>query len=340
MVQRAGVLRPSCLQGYLFGGPLPLRGLFPRCWSTLSGIMQRCASVMRIPFRLSLAALLFVTLLTGCSFSFVYRQLDWFVPWYVSDYIELDESQSSELERRVLRQLEWHCSTQLPHYAEWFRQLQGDPDALSREQLEQHYLQSRIFWHELMGRVADNAAQILVTTSDAQIEELLQSLERKNREVEKEYSGLSEAQRRERRKARLLRLLKRWLGEVNEQQLGHVDNWSEALGEVDLSGWMNNRRHWQQQLLDAIRQRDDINRLNERLHLLLVEPERLWSDSDRVEYSRRKALTLDMLAAVAQAMTPRQRNHLSDRLLSWAEDFETLACVEEGAEPSLSRTEH
>jgi len=295
---------------------------------------------MRTPFRLPLAVLLLVTLLAGCSFGFVYRQLDWLVPWYVSDYIALDDSQRSELERRVLHQLEWHCSTQLPRYAAWLRQLQADPDTLSREQLEQHYLQSRSFWHELMGRVADNGAQILVTTSDAQIEELRRSLERRNREVEREFADLSEAQRLERRKERLLRLLKRWLGEVNPQQQRHVDEWSEALGKVDLSGWMHNRRQWQQQLLDAIRQRDDIHHLNEQLQRLLIEPERLWSERDQAEYLRRKTLTLDMLAAVAQAMTARQHRHLNDRLLSWAEDFETLACAGEAKASSSARMEH
>lgn len=282
--------------------------------------MRRLA---RLPGLFLVAALL---LTAGCSFNYMYRQLDWLVIWYIDDYIELDDSQEGELEQRVLRQLNWHCRTQLPRYARWFRSLQSDPEAFDRRKLERHYQQIRQFWHELMERVAEDAAQILVTATERQVDELLRNLERSNREIEREYRELNAEERQQRRRERTVRLLERWLGALSVEQKHKVEAWSEALGEVSVDAWINNRRRWQQQLVAAIRERKDINHLSARLHHLLIEPEQLWSERYRLEFLRRKALTLDMLAAIALQMTPMQRAHLDHQLLSWAEDFESLAC--------------
>lgn len=279
--------------------------------------------------RILLTLLVASLLLAGCSFNFVYRQLDWLVPWYVSDYVSLSDSQRSELEQRVLQQLDWHCRTQLDRYAEWFRALHADPEPFTREKLERHYRTTQQFWQTLMRRVAKDSAQVLATASDAQIEELQQSLEERNRELEEEYAELSDDERLQRRKERLVKLLERWLGELSQAQLRSVAEWSEALGEVDIAPWMENRRQWQQRLRRSISRRDDLNRMGERLQQLLVEPERFWSDAYRREYQRRKALTLDMLAAVAAAMTPVQQSHLKHELLAWAKDFEALSCSDD-----------
>lgn len=268
-----------------------------------------------------------VVIVAGCSFQFLYRQLDWLVPWYVSDYIELNGVQQSELEQQLGQQLRWHCSTQLQHYALWLRGLHDTPDAFSRRQLERHYRQTQAYWAELAGRIAEGAAPILVTASEPQLDALAQNLEQHNRELEQEYQALEPAERLQRRRERMTRTLERWLGELTTSQQQRVADWSQGLGEVDVVAWMTNRRRWQQALVAAIRESHERTVLSRRLRSLLVEPELQWSEAYRDEQQRRVALTLDLLAAVAATLTPTQEAHLKHELLSWAGQFDSLACA-------------
>jgi len=275
----------------------------------------------------ALILLLLLAVSAGCSFNFLYRQLDWLVPWYVSDYIELNGVQQSELERQLQQQLQWHCSTQLQHYAAWFRTLHDTPAAFSREQLKAHYQQMQAYWAELAGRIAEGAAPILVSASESQLDELAQTLERHNRELEQEYQALQPAERLQRRRERMRDTLERWLGELTASQQQRVADWSQGLGEVDVAAWMANRRRWQQALVATIRDRHDRAVLSRRLRSLLIEPEQHWSEAYRTEQRRRVALTLDVLAGVAKTMTATQQAHLKHELLSWAGQFDSLACA-------------
>jgi hypothetical protein len=268
----------------------------------------------------------FIITLAGCSFSYLYRQLDWLVPWYVSDYITLDEQQQSELEKRLLAQLDWHCSTQLQRYAGWLRQLHDTPDAFTREQLERHYDTTQIFWRDLMTRVAPDAATILSQASDEQIDELVSKLKRKQWESEKELSEQSSDALASERIKRMIRLLERWLGKLEPAQRHLVTTWSDALGKQRDTDWRRSRRNWQQNFMSALLHRREGVRFTRQLHTLLVTPEELWSDSYRREYRQQKERTLDMLAAVAAQMTPLQHSHLQHELLSLADELQSLAC--------------
>lgn len=271
-----------------------------------------------------------VTALVGCSFSYLYRQLDWLVPWYISDYITLDERQHTELEKRLLAQLDWHCSTQLQRYADWLRQLHDTPDAFSRDRLEQHYETTRHFWRDLMARVVVDTATILSRASDKQIDELIANLERKQRESEKEMSGLSSEARAKQRVGRMTRLLERWLGKLDPFQKRQVTIWSGALEKQGDASWQVSRRNWQQHFKTALLQHRHEAGFTRLLYRLFVTPEELWSDRYRRAYRQQKDRTLDMFAAVAAAMTPSQHAHLQHELLSLADEFQSLSCAPPG----------
>lgn len=277
-----------------------------------------------------LVAVLLVT--TGCSFGFIYRQLDWLVPWYVTDYVTLDDKQHSALEKRLEALLEWHCSTQLQRYATWFRKLEATPNAFDRKKLEAHYKTTHLFWRDLMGEVSQDATVILETASDEQINELVTNLKNTRRESEQEYKALSEEKRAKRRIERMSRLLERWIGGLQPVQQGRIEEWSAGLGSNGDTAWLDKRRRWQEAFFSALSYRNEKDRFSRKLHQLLVEPETLWSMHHREVYFQRKSITLDMLADVAASMNEEQLSHLKYELLRWADKFESLACTAESPE--------
>jgi hypothetical protein len=275
--------------------------------------------------------LLVIILVTGaCSFRFVYRQLDWLVPWRLSDYVTFDASQHSLLEQRLMEQLEWHCSTQLTAYAEWFRELRQAPQPLSRDAIERHYLRTVEFWGKLMRALTPDVVALLQSASDEQVTELFANLEERNRELEEEYVSASWETVQARRTERMSEILRRWLGPLTEAQQQAVAVWARELGQQG-AAWIASRRRWQAALRESLALRPEAERFHQRIEQLLLEPERLWPADYRREYARMRSRTLDLLAQVAELQTPVQRQHLRAELDAWSEDFEHLSCSEPDA---------
>lgn len=284
--------------------------------------------------RFLLAGLL-VSLLFACSFSFTYRQLDWLIPWRLSDYVSFDSSQASELEQRVVARLEWHCRTQLVGYAEWFREMHAEPLPFTRDRLEHHYRISQDFWRVLMEKLTPDITALLLSASDAQVNELMSNMEQRNKELENRYVTAGWKKIRQRRIDRMEEILRRWIGPLTEVQQQALERWSEELGPSG-GAWMESRRRWQRALRESIDLRDDSERFAERIHTLFVEPRRLWPESYRKEYARLRARTMAMLAEIAAAETPAQIRFFRNNLLSWADDFERLSCGSREMSPAYN----
>lgn len=59
-----------------------------------------------------LLVIAFSFLLSACSSSFIYNNLDWLLYWYLDDYITLTSEQRSQLDDRVETWQAWHRITQ------------------------------------------------------------------------------------------------------------------------------------------------------------------------------------------------------------------------------------
>ena len=125
-----------------------------------------------------------LVLLVGCGPRLIYPHLYWLIPFYVDDYISLNQEQSSLLEKQLLRVLDWHCRTQLPVYAQSLRQLAKDLEdprqPITYERLEYYSNQFITYWKELVKKIGPEMADILKTASNEQLAELFQNIEKRN----------------------------------------------------------------------------------------------------------------------------------------------------------------
>lgn len=266
-----------------------------------------------------------LSLFSACSIRFVYRQLDWLIPWQLSDYVTFDRGQRSLLEQKLLKQLDWHCTTQLHAYAVWFRELQQAPQPFSREDIERNYQRTTGFWRVLMLQLSPDVASLLSTANDQQIDELFSNLEERNRELEKEYVNVDEKTVQGNRIDRMSDMISQWLGPLEPEQNKVIARWARDLGTGG-EAWIANRRRWQAALRESLKLRGEPHQFQLRIEQLLVNPESLWPDSYKQDYARISSDTLDMLARVSALQTPAQERHLRYELGSWANDFESLAC--------------
>ena len=272
---------------------------------------------------------LFLLLVTGCGTRFYYYQLDWLIPFFLRDYISLNSEQKSILKERLLKQIDWHCKTQLADYSETLRSLSKDlssPDhPIGYDGLKNYYAKFQGFWAELIRQVAPDIAEILRTATDAQIEELFENLDKRNDEMRAEYIDLSPSERIKQREERMLKGLRKWLSGPTPEQKQAVSAWIKQLKPIGQE-WLLYRDKIQEEVINLLKQRKELPDFNQKLVEILTHQERMRSSTYQAKSDYNRDITLKLGVNIIHLMIPEQRTHLLKRIDSFATDFEKIKC--------------
>ena len=276
-----------------------------------------------------LAILLIAVVLAGCGPRTVYPHLDWLIPWYVSDYISLDSDQKTMLEERLAKQLDWHCRTQLPAYANTLRALGNDLTDSSRPvtvaTLQDYHDRFMALWKELIQQVAPDITAILATATDEQIDELFENLAEQNHKFKKKYIDLPSEELSQNRQKRMLKHIKYWISKPNQDQARMVEEWNSQLTPIGVE-WLENRQTVQAEGRRLLSGRHDDPGFQVAMQELIINPDRWRSEEYQRKIDNNTQITISYLAKLIQMMTEDQRSYLQDRVESLAADFDALSC--------------
>jgi hypothetical protein len=273
-----------------------------------------------------LTVLLAGLVIAGCSgVKVAYGQLDVLLPWYFRDYVDLDTGQRGQLERSVETLLAWHRESEVGRYASFFRQLAADAAApLPPGRLETARMELETFWDDIARRVAPDAAALLATLSEEQVESLFAQIDREDRELARESLGRDPEERIERRESQLTRQVERWTGRLDSSQQAIVAACASDL-RGDAEGWLASRRAWQQALREALAGREDTAAFASRLERLFADGEDFWTPTYRDSFQLDRQRVLRMLEQIDDSLSERQRTRLRDRLERLALDLDAIA---------------
>ncbi|MGA0025850.1 MAG: DUF6279 family lipoprotein [Steroidobacteraceae bacterium] len=265
-------------------------------------------------------------LLTACGgVRFFYDRLDMLLPWYLGGYVELEPSQRSDLERRVDVLLAWHRSTEIRRYAAFFRELEAAAERpVEPGRFEAWRREAESYWQDLALKAVPEAGALLASLSDTQVRELMDGLREDQAELAEDIAKRSPAERLERRRKSLEKQFKRWLGRLEPRQLAMIDEASLEL-ETDSTGWLSSRSAWTDAFERALEQRKDPRVFPALLRVLLVNGESTWPAAYRRSFEEDRTRVIGLMADIDRSLTPRQRQHLRQRLGRWAADLEAIA---------------
>lgn len=264
-----------------------------------------------------IAAMLLTLLAAGCTMSFTYNHLDWLIPWYVDDYVDLSRQQRQLLQGQLGPVLQWHREEELEHYLELLDQIEADLAG------EVTTAQVRSWADEIIAaveRVEENmvsvALQFGATLSDEQLAEFMESVWEEHREYEEEFLSRSEEEYVEENAKNLEEFLERFTGRLDDEQEAILLQAAESLHRFD-AVWLKDHEQW----------------LNTLGPLLQRKPG--WEDAVREAYANRtrqqspeytELLEYNMevvsqaIADVLNRLNDRQRKHLIDEI----EDLRSL----------------
>jgi hypothetical protein len=271
----------------------------------------------------------FLIIFVACGPRYIYPHLNWLVPWYVSDYISLDATQKNMLQKRLLKQLDWHCRTQLPTYAETLRAIGREfvnPDqTVDFSKIQSYNIKLMKLWRELMKQIGPDITDILTTASNEQIDELFDNLDKQNREFSKEYVDLPPAKLNENRQKRMYKRLKYWISDPTTEQKKAISTWSKQM--VPLSeDWLQHREMIQTEARRLLARRSSNPEFRATLLKLIVNPEHMRTPAYHTKIETNIDLTIKLIIQLDQLLTPAQRSSLLKRIDSLATDFDKLSC--------------
>lgn len=272
--------------------------------------------------------LLCITVIS-CGPRLIYPHLEWLIPWYVSDYVSLNSQQKSMLEKRLAMQLDWHCRTQLPMYAQTLRALGRDLNGLENsgdfQKIRHHYDQFMELWKNLMRQISPDIADILMTATNDQIDELFKNLAGQNQKFKEKYVDPTPEVLNKNRQNRMTKQLRYWISNLNDRQKQAVSDWSSRLEPIS-EDWLLNRRTIQAEAQRIIKQRNSDPEFQAALLDLLAHPERWRNANYQYKIDHNTEVTLKFLIQLNRMLTSQQRTFLNDRIESLATDFDKLSC--------------
>lgn len=264
-------------------------------------------------------------LLNGCAVRFVYNQLDWMVPWYLDDYIELEGPQKALFRERLDAYLSWHRRQQLPLYADFLEQVADRAErGLSPADIDFIQTRTEQLAQAMIDRLKPDMMALFALASDAQVKALFKKFAEDNREYRKENVDVSEKKQRRSRQKEVIRYAERWTGTLTSAQRQLIVDWSGQFELMDADIYETQLR-WQDEFHRILLLRHDRAAYEAAFSRLLDTPAFGRSEQMQRKLDANQQLLIGLYLALEQSLSPDQRKHMVNKLRDYAQDFRELA---------------
>lgn len=267
---------------------------------------------------------LFSFLLSACSSTFVYNNIDWLLYWYVDDYIDLSSDQEAALDERIASWQSWHRSTELEKYQTQLKTLRAQLKSgiLNEEQWLSEFDEAQQHLSRFRTKIAPELAGIAQKLSTEQVEGLLYSWHKKRQERQSEFEKRTELERLIRREKRLVETIEDNIGKLSEQQIELIKQYVPMVLSIT-----NEQTLYQTRLQNVLRgifaNRDNLD-FKQQLIGLISNPDQYKTASYQARLDQNTHLYARMLAELNRTFTEKQKLKLDATLEDWINLLEDL----------------
>lgn len=188
---------------------------------------------------------------TSCSIKTVYNNLDYLIPAYIDDMVDIEGDLSDLVDLRTTSLLKWHRNDQLPKYLNWLRDIKTLLATTEANKIQHQHILSFIdntspFWLALKNKLLEELTHTLPLLNDEQIDELFENLLISNDEFISKNISPSKEDKIKAYEERLIDNTKEWLGYLTTEQIKDIKESSSkflSLSHLRLKA----RIEWQQE---------------------------------------------------------------------------------------------
>ncbi len=262
--------------------------------------------------------------LAGCSSKMSYHYADWIIDWMVDDYVDWNKHQQKQFDKALDDALIWHKTTQLLAYRDWLVELK----AISYQQPNTAIIINALaplesFTTAILLYVFDDAASLLSSLSDEQVNILMEALQEQQQDFEDEYREETPKKWKQRQLKTVEKLSNRFLGKLYDEQQPWIDTWVSKQQNLNHL-WLNNRQNWINALGDALTSRHSPT-FNGQLKVLLLTPQSLHNQAYAQVIQQNINNTAELISTLLANLKPEQRKKLDKQFDKYIRLLEDLA---------------
>ncbi|MFK7967516.1 MAG: DUF6279 family lipoprotein [Burkholderiaceae bacterium] len=264
--------------------------------------------------------------------------------WQIEDYVTFNDQQQGLVDKRIASVHEWHRKTQIPDYVAWLesamqrieplaRNNTNDAapnaikaDSLTVEELAKWREQAFGKFEPMFREIATPFAEIVMTLTPAQLDEIQAQIEARNKELREEYFPKDADRAQDERVERWQNRLEFFLGDLTEKQQAWLDRRVRALPST--TGWWEGRLRRQTRMMALLRELTASQPpLDEAVEQVLAVFKDFGEPTNTSEAERRAQVSLQsdqMLADLLSIGPARQYRHLRDLFGDFAADLRSI----------------
>ena len=263
-------------------------------------------------------------LLSSCTVKLIYNQLDWLVPIYVRTYIKLNDEQKDYLSDAIDKHWDWHRKTQLPAYVDYLATIGNRLEqGFTQEQLVAQNAQLEQFGKTFVLRVAPDVNELLITSSDKQLQKLFKKLNKDYQTAKKSFEKNDDEAIKKKHLKEMRSYLIKWIGKLNNQQSELLQAWYEQYIPIEKEV-LQHQLDWQNEFKNILTQPSDKSDKERRLTELYLNPEQFIYDEYEKKLDHNTKITEELIVAVSHSLTAKQIKKAQHRLTEFAEDLQDL----------------
>ena len=272
-----------------------------------------------------LITLMAAVMLTGCSSTFTYNNLDWLLYWYLDDFIELDDQQKETFDGHLKGWLAWHRKEELKQYQSHLKGLQEKIQLgpMSREEVLEQYDLASQHWIRFRNHVMPELAELAVHLTDDQVVFLFDVLEKDNTDDEEDFAKLSDEEKAKDRVEDIQRQVKDYIGKLSKQQKSIIAEYSPQF-RSNTKHWLAYRRAIQANSRELMLNHREDPDFVEKLRAIMLNPHVYRSEEYMQNREFNRQLNAQLMADISVTLTPKQKNRLNRKLKGFIEDLEDL----------------
>lgn len=271
---------------------------------------------------MALAVTLLLLLQACSSTTFVYNRLDFIIPWYLDDYVDLNRQQNAFLDELLTPFLHWHRTDELPRYVEILTEMERDLDTeVTPEVIGQRFSEIEKAWLRLEEEAMNWMFALGAQLSDEQIDAFLDVLQEQQEEYEEDYLGRNEKAYLEDSYDNFVDGLQDYMGRLDTGQRETLHEASAQLRRMDRL-WWNERAVWLANL-EAVLERAP--GWQQELRAMKAAREESLSPEYQEMYAYNMAVVNAVIARVLNSRTEKQDRRLRGKIKDLREDLEALS---------------
>jgi hypothetical protein len=260
-------------------------------------------------------------MLGSCSNAFVYNQLDWLIPWYMGDYVNLTREQKSSFKEGLQPLLQWHREEELQSYLLILQDIEADLDRpLTAPVIQSWADQLLLAYRRLEQRSLTLAFALGEQMSDEQLAHFMNELYEEQAELEDEYLNRSDEEFRQQTFENFEDGLKGFMGKLQPEQKQLLQDAAAQMQRFD-QAWLQQRHQWLVQTEELLQREAG---WQQRARDILDRREEHQSEQYVAANLHNERVIYQALAAVIDSRSDKQDRRLRKELGGFKRDLDKL----------------